>query len=182
MAGYSLWLLPQADDAVVLTPVMRTLAVLFDHPPFDPHLTVQGNLGGDPRQLATLAARVAGETGALTWALPPVFGRAPFYYRALFLRFAELSAFDALGDLVGSQTGTTEGRTPYPHLSLAYGAADRAPGSADLVDAVETAHPGLLDEFQSRYFRFDRLAVALSAQGVPLDQWSILETFELRSG
>ena len=181
MVGYSLWLLPQADDEAVVTPVMRTLAGLFGHPPFDPHLTVQGNLGGDPLHLASLAAQTAAQTPVLEWK-PPVFGRASFFYRAFFLQFDDHPTFDALGRRVGSQTKATEGRPPYPHLSLAYGEADRAPGSVDLVEVLEAAHPGFLDDLTSRCFRFDRLAVALSAQGVPLDQWRLLETFQLGSG
>ena len=180
MDGYSLWLLPCADDEAVLRPLMATLADLFGHAPFEPHITVQGDLHQEPGFLGQIAAEAAARTPALEWN-PPLWGRSPFYFRVFFLRFAETHAFDALSNEIVSRVQTAQGRSPYPHLSLAYGEAARAPGSADLVDLVESAHPGILDELGSRSFRFDRLAVVLSAKTVPLDQWRVLEAFPLGS-
>ena len=153
---------------------MTALAALFGHVPFEPHITVQGDLSVEPRHLVAIAREEANRTSALSW--PSFsFGRSDFFYRALFLEFPDTVAFAALAERLTLRTGTSVGCSPFPHLSLAYGHPDpnREPAVAEILARCE---------LKTKDFRFDRLAVVLSAQSVPLDRWQILESFTLLSG
>lgn len=179
MDAYSLWLLPGQPWADRLEGLNRRLAPWFGHPPFVPHVTVVGDLAVEPGRLGALARRLAETRRALVWGRPEV-GQSAFYFRTLYLRWADAPGFEDLADAAEAGLGPSPGRSPFAHLSLAYGRpADLAP-DADLVQAVEARFPGSLSEGAGGVV-FDRLAVVLSAKDVPLDRWKVVDEAYFRA-
>lgn len=172
MEAYSFWLLPSEDDLRILREPMAALARLHGHVGFDAHLTVQGDLPLDPAVLLAVADELAARTPPLWWP-SAVVSVSEAYYRALFLQFSDSPAFQELGETLALRTGTSVGRSPFPHVSLAYGHPEPAPDPAALHRAFGT------DDLERRAYRFDRLAVVLSAKEVPLEQWRTLGSFRL---
>lgn len=172
LEAYSFWLLPCEDDLRILREPMAALATLHGHVGFDAHLTVQGDLVLDPAGLLAAAREEAARTPVLSWPGAKL-GTSEAYYRALFLQFSESPGFQDLGEAITRRTGTSAGRSPFPHLSLAYGRPQPVPGAAALCAAFGG------EDLEHRVYRFDKLAVVLSAKEVPLEQWRVLGAFPL---
>jgi hypothetical protein len=167
--AYSIWLLPAEDDYDRLARIVDELAPLFRTPPFPPHVTVQGDL---PKRLADVsgaARQIASTLPAQRW---PVRGieMSDHHFRTLYAAFDGTELFPPLLERAATLTGTRDGLSPFPHLSLAYGPLDPLRKQALAAEVAE----GL-----PRHLAFDRLAVAISGKTVPIPSWRALETFAL---
>jgi hypothetical protein len=88
--------------------------------------------------------------------------RSDFFFRCLFLRFNRNAAFDGLQRQAQVLTGTADGLSPYPHLSLAYGQVQ--PQQLVLWEALRL-------RFAGQSLVFDHLAVCLSSKDTPVADW-----------
>ncbi|APW36431.1 hypothetical protein RD110_03805 [Rhodoferax koreense] len=168
---YSIWLMPAAPDAAELQALVDELAPQFGQPAFVPHVTIQGDLD---LPLDVLVGHVRGLAAAWpvqTWPVGEV-ERSDFFFRCLYLRFAVHAAFDGLQRQAQASTGTAEGLSPYPHLSLAYGQVQ--PGQGALVEALRA-------RFRGRRLVFDHLSVCLSSKHTPIADWACVFDAPLKS-
>jgi hypothetical protein len=92
------------------------------------------------------------------------------FFRCLYLRFAAEPAFDALQRAAQDLSGTAQGLSPFPHLSLAYG-----PPHPDKLQLCER----LSAEFSGQEIRFDRLAICRSSSKLPIADWDCLAQYAL---
>ncbi|MDB5849832.1 MAG: hypothetical protein JWP29_3584 [Rhodoferax sp.] len=160
-AEYSIWLMPCAADLAVFQAVVDELAPQFGQPAFLPHVTVQGDLALPLDAVAAQVRSLAAAWPAQHWPVVDV-ERSDFFFRCLYLRFERTPAFDGLQGGAQLFSGTAQGLSPYPHLSLAYGQVQ--PYQAALVEALRA-------RFKGRTVVFDRLAVCLSSKDIPIAQW-----------
>jgi 2'-5' RNA ligase len=169
---YSLWLMPCAAQAADLHALVVKLSAAFATPPFLPHMTVQGDLTARLAEVSAMAATVAAALPAQHW---PVRGieQSDAWFRAFYLAFEPRPAFtDALA-AAERASGTRNGLSPFPHVSLAYGTLDATRKEA-LRNSIAARVPAAIT--------FDRLVVALSGSTVGVPSWRALETFALAQG
>jgi Cyclic phosphodiesterase-like protein len=168
-AAYSLWLVAERETQDRLTDLVAVLAPRFATRAFTPHVTIQGNLRRRLKDVRGVAAALAEGTAVQQ---APVRGieRSTHYYRAFYLAFERLDAFAPLARGSAQAFATDEGLSPFPHLSLAYGALDD--------DARDALAREVAAEIPASIV-FDRLAVALSGSSVGIASWRVIETFAL---
>ena len=169
VAGFSLWLLPEASTQAELTALVQELAPQFGQPAFIPHVTVQGDLLLDLAMLTDHARALAASTDVQNWPVDTVESTENFF-RALYLRFADSPAFAQLLHQSERLTGTATGLSPYPHLSLAYGAL---PSESPLLARLTA-------RFTGTAIRFDRLAICRSSKDIPIADWDCVVTLPLK--
>ena len=172
---YSIWLLPCAADAALLQGVVEELSGALGSPGFAPHLTIQGDIVL-PRQalqdaLAGLAG-LAGRASVQRWRVAAL-EQGGHFFRCLYLRFAEQPAFAELQRASAALTGTAEGLSPFPHISLAY--AKPHTGHAELAQTPRAA-------LAARDITFDRLAIWRSSKDVAIPDWACVAQHPLPPG
>lgn len=166
-AEYSIWLMPCAADRVELQALVDELAPQFGQPAFVPHVTIQGDLALPFETVVAHARSLSMGCEELSWAVEEV-ERSEFFFRCLYLRFAANATFDGLQHEAQALTGTAEGLSPYPHLSLAYGQVQ--PKQVALFEALRS-------RFKGRRLVFDHLSVCLSSKHTPIAEWAcVFET------
>ncbi|MCC6380188.1 MAG: hypothetical protein IT519_15345 [Burkholderiales bacterium] len=168
--SYSFWLVPEASLERELDKLVRALAPLFGMPAFSPHATVQGDLDLSAEDAEMLARRLVEEESPLAWRAWGIqWTEHPF--RAFFVAFDRADRFRALTERSAKLTGTREGLSPFPHLSLAY-------GSLPVREKIARSRP-LAGAIDGRTMTFDRLVVALSGKDVPIEEWKAVATIPL---
>ena len=169
MSEFSLWLLPSARQASALSQIIARLSALMGGSRFEPHATIQGDLDLDRASLSAFARALASQTPTQRWTVRQVEA-GDHFFRCVYLRFEPNAVFDDLQRASQACVGTTQGLSPYPHLSLAY-----AEPGADHANLCAL----LTQELQSPWIEFDRLALVRSSSSIPISQWEVVETFAL---
>ncbi len=171
-ASLSIWLLPSDAQARLLDAAVIQLAPFFLTPPFTAHVTLQGDLALDDAQGQELAQTLARQLPAITLAQQGL-ASSPHFFRSLYLQLAPDAAFDAMQAACAALSGTRQGLSPFPHLSLAYGEprdeADRLVLATPQLGAIEALGP----------IRLDHLVLARSSKDIPIADWRILARFAL---
>ena len=162
---YSIWLLPEAALERTLQRTISELAIVQGESAFFPHVTLQGDLCRSLEDLSGPVAGMARDLPAQRWRVRAV-ECGDHFFRCLYLRFDADAALAALQDRVRAFTGTADGLSPFPHLSLAYGT---------VADATRRARAELAQSFAAREIVFDRIALVRSSKDVPIAEWRILE-------
>ena len=163
---HSIWLMPAAEDAVLLAGIVSELSQRFGTPLFTPHLTIAGDTDRPVTALASAIAEAAGEVAAFSEVVAGIETSEAFF-RSFYARFAVSSPLVALKQrLDGPATEVF-----MPHVSLLYGLVEASP-KAQAADKISHALAG-------RSIRFDRLCVVTSGQDVPIDQWRVVQTAAL---
>ena len=167
---YSIWLLPEAAQLARLTAIVNDLAERFGSQNFIPHVTIQGDLAMPFDALTEAVQHVANGHTAQHWPVKGIDGSEHFF-RNLYLRFDVCAAYLSMKQSMQRVSGTADGLSLFPHLSLAYG----------LTDAQKTA--ALFAELRTWFtgpMRFDRMVIARSSKNVPIADWEYLAEFALR--
>lgn len=167
----SIWLLPAAAQESALSQTVVRLSGLLGGAVFAPHVTIQGNLALPLDTLARLTAELAERVMVQRWPVRQV-ERSEHFFRCLYLRFGAEPGFEALQGAVQAFTKTSEGLSPFPHLSLAYG--EQSPDHA-------RACMDLSRTFAAQEIVFDRLAISRSSKNVPIAEWQCLAQYPLRN-
>ena len=170
LAEYSIWLLPEVAQEATLTNTVSRLSDELGGTIFAPHLTIQGDLALPLEELAAFTAELAGRVEVQRWPVLDVENSAHFF-RCLYLRFAVTPGFELLQGEIRVLAKTTEGLSPFPHLSLAYGNA----GAHHIQARAELAV-----EFIGREIVFDRLAISRSSKNVAIADWTNLALYPLQ--
>ena len=170
-AEYSIWLMPAAAQAVELQGVVEELAGVLHSPVFTPHLTIQGDIDMPKEELARAVSGLAARTTAQRWPVAQI-ECTQHVFRCLYLRFADHPVFTQLQHASQALTGTRNGLSPFPHVSLAY--AEPRPILEELAQLRRTA-------FVGRAIVFDRLAVWRSSSQVAIPDWACVAQFPLQS-
>jgi 2'-5' RNA ligase len=170
LAEYSIWLLPAAVQETTLADTVRRLSGELGGAVFAPHLTIQGDLTLPLEQLRGFTAELAGRFETQRWPVTAVESSAHFF-RCLYLRFASTPGFESLQGALQALSKSTDGLSPFPHLSLAYGNA----GPAHI-----QARADLAGEFTTQEIVFDRLSICRSSKNIAIADWQNLSLFPLR--
>lgn len=160
-AELSVWLLARDDQQQALRDTVAALADRHLGHRFEPHVTLQGDLAMAEADATALVQALAAATPVQHWPVQAVEATGHFF-RSLYLRLDAGSAFAALQAACTARSGTAVGLSPYPHLSLAYGATQ---GDAPaLRAALAAAHQG-------QVLYLDRVALYRSSKDVPIADW-----------
>lgn len=171
MAEHSFWLLPAQADARWLDDIVATLAPAFGTPAFRAHVTVQGDIAADVGLLREQLRMQAGLCPPWRWQVQAL-ACSEHFFRAFHLALAASPHFDRLCVAASAALGTTTGRSPFPHLSLAYG----EPRGAQRKPALQARYA---PECVMREIMIDRLALVRSSKDVPIADWRILDELPL---
>ena len=169
-AEYSIWLLPAAVQESRLASSVSRLSSELGGAVFAPHLTIQGDLALPLEELGGLIAGLAARVDVQRWPVLDVENSAHFF-RCLYLRFATTPGFELLQGAVRALSKTADGRSPFPHLSLAYGDA----GAPHI-----QARSELAGEFIGHDIVFDRLAISRSSKNLAIADWQNLALVPLQ--
>ncbi len=166
---YSIWLLPEAAQLAQLTAIVNDLAEQFGTQSFIPHVTIQGDLAVPFDALAEALQDIANEHISQNWPIASIDGSEHFF-RSLYVCFDEHPAYLSMKQSMQRVSGTTEGLSLFPHLSLAYGLTDVQKNLALVAE---------LQQSLSEPLRFDRIVIARSSKNVPIADWQCLAEFAL---
>ena len=164
MSQYSIWLLPSAVHEASLLQIMADLQRVLGGESFAPHVTIQGELSLPLEKLIAALPKLAVGLAPQRWRVQGV-EISEHFFRSLVLRFGDQPVFAALQAATQAQSGSSEGLSPYPHLSLNYGPAH--PEKARL-------RQQLAGQYVGQEILFDRLAVTRSSSAVAISQWESL--------
>ncbi len=170
LAEYSIWLMANAEQDSALVQTVTSLSRSLGGENFAPHVTIQGDLAMPLPELSRLVGALAERLAVQRWRVQDV-ENTDHYFRCLYLRFGQEPGFEALQGAVQAFTGTGDGLSPFPHLSLAYGNA--GPGHF-------SARAELAREFAGREMVFDRLAISRSSKNVAIADWQCLALYPLQ--
>ena len=112
------WLMPAPDEQAFFRSLIDLLALRFDAPRFEPHVTLFGSRDVDP-------ARATAALGKLA-RVPPInldIKRIDFsdkFTKTLFVQFRDSAEAAALTEAVREATGSKSDYELNPHLSLLY--------------------------------------------------------------
>jgi 2'-5' RNA ligase len=158
--------MPEGDTRTDLKRLVDSLAAAHDAPPFEPHVTLIGQLMGDPTSVLdrceTLAERIApfqAQLGDL--------GHESVWTRWLFRWVTPSDAVMQANVQARALFGRHDDRPYTPHLSLMYGEFE-----PQRTQVLLSADPG-----PPLNFPVDTLH-AVSTQG-PVQAWSVLASFPL---
>ncbi|MFT4130975.1 2'-5' RNA ligase family protein [Labrys sp. (in: a-proteobacteria)] len=161
---YSAWLMPVAEDELMLAGIVAELAQTFGTPRFQPHLTlVEDRLCEEDdlaRQLTTVAAGIAPFAADIQ-----AVGTSDLFFRAFYARFERVGPVLELKRRAIASIAASAIESFMPHVSLAYGVED-GPLKQAAAREVEAHLTG-------RAVRFDRIAVVRSAQSIPVEDWTV---------
>jgi hypothetical protein len=169
---YSIWLLPQEQDARRLDEVIGNLAPIFGIPSFPAHVTIQGDLNLELGVLRCATSALAEEFGVFDWSASTL-AMSSHYFRSLYIALQDHPEFSRMQACATLLTGQDAGLAPFPHLSLAYGEPSTRVGKRELIDKYAGCGTGYP-------CRFDRLAVARSSKNIPIGDWALVDVFPLR--
>ena len=169
---YSLWLLPAAAHEQRLQETIARLADELGGVRFAPHVTIQGDIRLPLETLLSRLEVIASSVPVQRWHVQGLESSEHFF-RCLYLRFSSEPAFACLQREARSLTGTDEGLSPFAHLSLAYGQAR---------PEIATLGVRLMAEFSGQELVFDRLAISLSSQEIPIAAWRCMAEHRLAEG
>lgn len=163
---HSIWLMPAAADAVLLSRFVSNLSGRFGTPLFTPHLTIAGDTDRPVTALAAAIADAAREVPAFAEAVAAIETSEAFF-RSFYARFAVIPPLLALKQRLDGQA--TEAFMP--HVSLLYGPVPAGPKAQAAAEVAGT--------LTGCAIRFDRLCVVTSGQDIPIEQWRVVETADL---
>ncbi len=166
---YSIWLLPEAGLHKRLTAIVDDLAERFGSVSFIPHVTIQGDLTVLFEVLTEAVQAVANEHTSQHWPAASIDGGEHFF-RSLYVRFDESPAYLSFKQSMQRISGTDDGLSLFPHLSLAYGLTGAQKSAAMFAE---------LGQLLSTPFCFDRIVIARSSKNVPIADWESLAEFAL---
>lgn len=167
---HSIWLMPTADDAAMLTRIVDDLARRFGTPRFQPHLTLVEDMERSVGDLAPLVEDVAAGIGPFAAPVAAI-GVSALFFRSFYARFI------AEGPLLELKRRAIEKILPgdiaefMPHISLAYDVAE----TLEKRDAVVEVENLLL----GNPVHFDRVCVVASGKELPIEGWAIRATAAL---
>ncbi len=167
---HSVWLMPRAEDEQMLAAIVADLAAAFGSEPFRPHLTLVEDRPVDAAVLAAQVHVIAEGIAAFDACVEGV-GTSDLFFRAFYARFAaEGPVLELKRRAIRSIAASSMGAF-MPHVSLAYGVKD-TPQRRRVSWEMDKRLAG-------RAIRFDRIAVAHSAQTIPIGQWEVRATVPL---
>lgn len=167
---FSIWLLPAAEDAAMLQGIVEELSGALHSPVFTPHLTIQGDIALPKAELEAALSSLAARTAVQRWPVQQI-ECTEHVFRCLYLRFGKHAAFAQLQQASLARTGTRDGLSPFPHVSLAY--AEPHPRLEELAQARRA-------EWVGRDILFDRLAIWRSSREVAVPDWACVAQFPLQ--
>ncbi len=169
---HSIWLCPGPPESDDLIAVIEQIIRTTDSPKFATHVTLLGDLIGDPGRTMAVCKELFASLGDIR-VMATGLSQADEFFMSLFL---DLELTPELSDLRRKLSDTLEvPQTSFrPHLSLANGALPD-PFQPAFVDALST-------QFEGFEFRLSHICVVASAQEIPIHEWRVLECAPLVSG
>ncbi|MBQ0707493.1 MULTISPECIES: 2'-5' RNA ligase family protein [unclassified Ochrobactrum] len=164
MTFHSIWLRPALDDFRFLESIVTELAGRFASPLFEPHATLIPDMKRSADELLQLVLSLAAGRKPLDVRIEDVTGTEA-YFRSFYAALQKTPALIALKQDTLGISGEKDITTFLPHVSLAYGVADKA--------LRETEMARLRRSLAGRNLRFDRMVIVSSSSETPIDQWIV---------
>ena len=117
--------------------------------------------------VSSVAESIAKDWSAQRWRVTAIEGSEHFF-RSLYLRFDESPAYNDSKQAMRKASGTTDGLSLFPHVSLAYGLSDEQEKRGVIAD---------LSPMIGKEISFDRVVLARSSSHVPIAEWACLAEF-----
>jgi 2'-5' RNA ligase len=165
---HSLWLMAEPADEALLTDLVVELSGRYGTPLFAPHLTLQGDTEAPLAELEQAVAAAAETLPAFAAPVALVEGSDAFF-RSFYARFAvspSLAALKRALDPAGLDIFM-------PHVSLLYGTVEPRAKAAAIAEVNA--------RLAGRSIRFDRIGIVTSGQDIPIAEWRVVSSAELRS-
>jgi len=164
MTFHSIWLRPALDDFRFLESIVTELAGRFASPLFEPHATLVPDMKRSADELLPLVLSLAAGRKPPDVRIEDVTGTEA-YFRSFYAALQKTPALIALKQDTLGISGEKDITTFLPHVSLAYGVADKA--------LRETEMARLSSSLAGRNLRFDRMVIVSSSSETPIDQWIV---------
>lgn len=167
---HSVWLMPVAEDELMLGAIVTELAETFGTPRFQPHLTLVEDRQCDEEELAHQLEAVAAGIAPFAADIREI-GTSDLFFRAFYARFEHAGPLLELKRRAIASIAASAIESFMPHVSLAYGVQGGLHRQAAARQVEE--------RLARRAIRFDRIAVVRSAQSIPIEDWTVRATIPL---
>ena len=168
---HSIWLCCDGDEHAALQSEIARLTRFSETPVFLPHVTLVGDLCGQPADTAEICTRISMTTHPLTLEVGAI-STTERYFMSLFLDFVRNTGLEHLRAKLDEGLNLNKATPFRPHISLAYGLTPH-----DLSDDYATH---LRETYLGRRFSLSRLVVAASSTQTPIGDWSVLSEHRLK--
>ena len=112
------WLIPSEPAHSFLQQIINDLALRYDAPVFEPHVTVY--VGGHHPEVAQIALEAAQRASKLTALTPLGIDESDEFIKTLFVRFAMSRELREINRAIGKAVNDSSEYELKPHLSLLY--------------------------------------------------------------
>ena len=159
---WSLWLLPDNKENGKYARIIKKLSLRTGLPSFEPHLTLFGRIYANPEPLFEFFKNLANEQKTISTRIKKVkFGTS--YWKSLYIDIEKDTSLEALQKQMIVPINHLRDYLFDPHLSLAYGDADKMRHIAKEIHL-------------ERFIHFNSLGIAFTPDNV--DEWKIINKFE----
>ncbi|WP_284316269.1 2'-5' RNA ligase family protein [Labrys miyagiensis] len=161
---HSIWLMPAAEDAALLSAIVEDLARAFGSEVFSPHLTLVEDRPVEVEALTVRVRAIAAGIAPFAARIEGIKTGEPFF-RAFYALFEAQGPILALKQRAIGSIAASSLSAFMPHVSLAYGVTD-TPQRRRLSWEMDQRLAG-------HRVRFDRIGVVRSAQTIPIAEWEV---------
>lgn len=167
MSGYSLWLVPPEPEITVLRAMVSDFARQTGMPAFEPHLTLLGDVPGDPLGLPL----ALNDTARGIEPIPVTLGRAVFgdrFFMSFYALAVDNPSLSALRETCARMLSVEAGRFT-PHVSLAYG---------DVPAGLQAGFAARAAACLPMTFTLGAISVVRASGETPIKDWTRLAELE----
>lgn len=162
---YSIWVIPPEPIYSKVKTTINRLSGAFDGPPFDPHMTLLGEIDRDLLEIQQKVKKLVISLDTLELSLGPI-SFSTTYFQSVFVRINSTAILMQL-NLDAKKLFGTENNVFMPHMSLLY-------GNHDMVTRQKAAASV---DLPSSSFVVDKFVVSTTS-GDPKD-WKVIATIPL---
>ena len=159
---WSLWLLPDNKENGKYARIIKELSLRTGLPFFEPHLTLFGRINANPEPLFGFFKNMANKQKTISTKIKKIrFGTS--HWKSFYIDIEKNASLESLQKLMITPISHLRDYLFDPHLSLAYGDADKMRHIAKEIDL-------------ERYICFNSVAIVFVPDNV--DEWKIINKFE----
>lgn len=168
---HSVWICPSGAQQETLEAEIAALARVTNTPVFAPHMTLLGDIGGDPVTTADICRRLFHKRSGIRTQVQALSSTERFFMSLIL----DLDVPDWLGRArheLASALGIKAVPEFRPHISLAYGYDGTTHAAID--------RAALACTYQGKSMSLPRVVIAASASDIAIEAWQVLDSFTLQ--
>ncbi|NOD64700.1 MULTISPECIES: 2'-5' RNA ligase family protein [unclassified Ruegeria] len=172
VASFSIWMLPEEPLLTDLSKRIKRFADANGTPSFIPHVTLVGDIAGEEAELKATLGKFSAGLSSCNLTVTGI-GAENVFFKSLYLDLAPTADLVREQEKLASALPASQRPRDFlPHVSVAYG---------PIAPEIKSAEAHVYEDMIGTQISFRRLHLVRSSQNVPVEDWNILQSFDLAS-